>query len=65
VANRFTGIGSVGPTYPVKPVSPPVRERPSGDRRKEPGQRPKDEEEEGTGETDSDRPKKGRIDEYI
>lgn len=64
MGDRFTGIGSVGPSYPVKPVSPPVRERPSGDRRKEPGQRPKDEDE-GNEETDSERPKKGRIDEYI
>jgi len=64
MSDRFTGIGSVRPSYPVKPVEPSGRDRPSGDRQKKPADKPEDSGEADEG-NDSQRPKQGTIDEYI
>ena len=65
MTDRFTGIGNVRPTYPIKPVEPSGKDRPSGERRKKP---PKPAAESDSGNDEAQSPvvkKKGSIDEYI
>lgn len=65
MADSFRGIGHIGPAYPVKPVEPAGKDRPSGEKRRKPAERPHDE----TNEPESDEQQKGgrggKIDEYI
>lgn len=67
MAERTSGVGNIPPTYPVRPVDPARRDRPSGDRRREKPERPTEEAEDDTAlETPPDGGvKKNRIDEYI
>ncbi|MDX1482118.1 MAG: hypothetical protein R3315_10595 [Woeseiaceae bacterium] len=66
MADQFSGIGNVGPTYPVKPVERPGKDRPSGERKKKPPSRPETEDDDGSKKReDRDRPRDGQIDEYI
>lgn len=65
MADRFTGIDNVRPTYPIKPVEPSGKDRPSGERRKKPS---KPAAEPDTSDDEAQAPvvrKKGSIDEYI
>ena len=65
MTDRFTGIGNVSPTYPIKPVEPAGKDRPSGERQKKP---PKPAAESDTRDDEQPMPpvrKKGSIDEYI
>jgi len=67
--NHFAGIGGVSPSYPVRPVDPSNKDRPSsGERRRKPAKPPGSNEEADNG-NPGERPpaghSEGKIDEYI
>lgn len=64
MADRFSGIGNIRPSYPIKPVEPAGKDRPSGERRKKPLKRPAGDDKEDEPGTPKQR-KQGNIDEYI
>lgn len=66
MADRFSGIGNIRPAYPVKPVEPSGKDRPSGERKRKPGQpRKKPAEETGNNEPSGNDSTTHQIDEYI
>ena len=64
MSDKFTGIGNIRPTYPIKPVEPSGKDRPSGERRRKRPERPPEQEGNDDEATVPAR-KKGTIDEYI
>jgi hypothetical protein len=65
MTDRFSGIGNVRPTYPIKPVEPAGKDRPSGERRKKPPENPADADRNDDESREPVVRKKGNIDEYI
>lgn len=65
MADRFSGIGTIRPTYPVKPVEPSGKDRPSGERKKKPPAPAGTGEDDDKTREDRSKPRKGQIDEYI
>ncbi len=74
MADRFSGIGNIPPAYPVKPVEPSGKDRPSGERKRKPPQRRKpspDEDDSSDNTYDKSRDRTSgesttrKIDEYI
>ncbi len=41
MSDLFSGIKHIGPTYPVKPVQPAVKDREPDQRKKEPPRKPR------------------------
>ncbi len=39
MSDRFSGIGNIPPAYPIKPVEPSGKDRPSGERKRKPPKR--------------------------
>ena len=66
MADRFSGIGNIPPPYPIKPVEPTGKDRPSGERKRKPPQRrkPPDDDSETTDQK-QDESTTRKIDEYI
>ncbi len=66
MSDRFSGIGNIPPAYPIKPVEPSGKDRPSGERKRKP---PKRQEEKPTNDKSSNDKPQGdsnhKIDEYI
>lgn len=63
--DRFRGIDRIGPSYPVKPVDPSAKDRPSGERQRKPEKRPPTKDGQDENDRPPEKPRRGTIDEYI
>ena len=61
MSDLFSGIGRIGPSYPVKPVLPPQKDREPGERHKDDRKKPESEERHD----DDDDDNKPTIDEHV
>ena len=65
MSDRFSGIGNIPPAYPIKPVEPSGKDRPSGERKRKP---PKRQEKPSDDSSSNEKPQgesTHKIDEYI
>lgn len=61
MSDLFSGIGRIGPSYPVKPVLPPQKDREPGERHKDDRKKPESEERHDDDHDDN----KPTIDEHV
>lgn len=69
MSDRFSGIGNIPPAYPIKPVEPSGKDRPSGERKRKPPKRQEKPSDESSNDSSSNEKPQGetthKIDEYI